>query len=170
MNHKIEDNSPLDNFDYYDSILIRIIKKYYPDLSEKEMRLAVCLCGTMNDFRSDVVDAREVEARMTINQLWLEYIDFLKPSYKKIQNRFLPTEYKDFLSNLISNNIIREEWLFTPCGSAPGDLIKYEQFLTFVNEDMTNEILVNSEALEDAAEVFRELERPQVLLLVCRID
>ncbi|HZA07101.1 MAG TPA: hypothetical protein VE619_05295 [Nitrososphaeraceae archaeon] len=39
-------------------------------------------------------------------------------------------------------------------GSPTEELIKYEQYLAFTNEDMTDEILRNSEGLEYAAKFF----------------
>jgi len=153
MNYGIENGSPSDNFDY-DRILIRIIKKYYPDLgSEKELKLLACIDGTMKDFDWTVADAPEVEARVTLNLPWLEPNDY-KPSHKQIQNRFSPDEYKDILSNLISKNIVQEKTLETTYGSVPNTLIEYDQYLAFTNEDMTHELLANSEALKQAVRIF----------------
>jgi hypothetical protein len=68
MNFGIENGSASDNFDYYDRIVIRIIKKHYPDLSnQKELQLLAGLSCTMKDFNWTVADAIEVEARMTQN-------------------------------------------------------------------------------------------------------
>ena len=104
---------------------------------------------TMKDFDWTVADAREVEARMTLNLPWLEPNDY-KPSHKVL----LPDEFKDILSHLISMNIVQEKMLFTTYGTPPGGLIKYEQYLAFANEDMTHEILANSEMLEQALKIF----------------
>jgi hypothetical protein len=150
MNSGIENDSASDNFDYYDIILIRIIKKHYPNLrNEKELKLLLCIGWTMKDLNWTVADAPEVEARMTLNLPWLEPDDH-KPSHKEIQKKLRPYEYKDILSNLISKNIVQEKMLFTTYGSPPNTLIKYDQYLAFTNEDMTHEILANSEALEYA--------------------
>ncbi len=143
MNHEIENSSSSDNFES-DRILSRIIKKYYPDLSERELKLLACIDGTMTDCNWSVADAGEVEARMT----WLEPNDY-KPSHKQLQNKLLPDEYKDILSNLISKNIVQEKTLETTYGSPPETLTKYDQYLAFTNEDMTREI-ANSEASEQA--------------------
>ena len=138
MNHGIENSSPSDR------MLIRIIKKYYPDLgSESELNLLACICGTMKDFDWSVADAGEVEARITLNLPWLEPNDY-KPSPKQIQNRCPPDEYKDILSNFISKSIVQEKTLETTYGSPPKTLIKNDQYLSFTNEDMTREILANS--------------------------
>ena len=151
MNYGIENSSPSDNFDY-DRILIRIIKKYYPDLgSEKELKLLACIGGTMKDFDWTLADPQEVEARMTLNLPWLEHNDY---SHKLIQGRLLPPEYKDILSNLISKNILQEKTLETTYGSAPNTLIEYDQYLAFTNEDMTHELLANSEGLEEVVKIF----------------
>jgi hypothetical protein len=153
MNYGIENGSPSDNFDY-DRILIRIIKKYYPDLgSEKELKLLTCIGWTMKDFDWAMADAPEVEARMTLNLPWLEHNDY-KASHKLTQSRLPPDEYKDILSNLISKNILQEKTLETTYGSAPNTLIEYEQYLAFTNEDMTHELLANSEGLEQAVKIF----------------
>jgi hypothetical protein len=90
---------------------------------------------------------------MTLNLPWLEPNNY-KPSHKQIQNRFPPDEYKDILSNLISKNILQEETLETTYGSAPNTLIEYDQYLAFTNEDMTYEILANTEGLEHAVKIF----------------
>jgi hypothetical protein len=153
MNYGIENGSPSDNLDH-DRILIRIIKKYYPDLgSKKELKLLTCIGWTMKDFNWAVADAPEIEARMTLNLPWLEPNNY-KPSHKQIQNRFPPDEYKDILSNLISKNILQEKTLETTYGSAPNTLIEYDQYLAFTNEDMTHELLANSEGLEQAVKIF----------------
>jgi hypothetical protein len=142
MNHGIEDSSPSDN--YSDRILIRIIKKYHPDLgSERELKLLACIGWTMKDFDWAVADAPEVEARMTLNLPWLEPND-CKLSHKVIQNRLSPDEYEDILSNLISKKIVQEKTLDTTYGSPPNTLIKYDQYLAFRNKDMTHEILASS--------------------------
>ena len=152
MNFGIENGSTSDNFDYYDRIVIRIIKKHYPDLSnQKELQLLAGLGCTMKDFNWTVADAIEVEARMTQNLPRLEFNDDDKLGDKEIQKKLRPYEYKDILSNLISKNIVQEKMLFTTYGSPPDTLIKYEHYLAFTNEDMTDEILANSEALEHAA-------------------
>jgi len=96
-------------------------------------------------------DAIEVEARMTQNLPILEFNDDDKLGDKEIKIKLVPNEYKDILSNLISKNIVQEKMLFTTYGSPPDTLIKYEHYLAFTNEDMTDEILANSEALEHAA-------------------
>ena len=143
MNSGIENGSASDNFDYYDRILIRIIKKHYPDLrNEKELNLLLCIGWTMKDLNWTVADAPEVEDRMTLNLLWLEPDDH-QPSHKEIQKKLRPYEYKDILSNLISKNIVQEKMLFTTYGSPPNTLIKYDRYLAFTNEDMTHEILAN---------------------------
>ena len=152
MNFGIENGSASDNFDYYDRIVIRIIKKHYPDLSnQKELQLLAGLGCTMKDFNWTVADAIEVEARMTQNLPILEFNDDDKLGDKEIERKLVPNEYKDILSNLISKNIVQEKMLFTTYGSPPHTLIKYEHYLAFTNEDMTDEILANSEALEHAA-------------------
>jgi hypothetical protein len=153
MNSGIENGSASDNFDYSDRILIRIIKKHYPDLrNEKELKLLLCIGWTMKDLDWTVADAPEVEARMTLNPPWLEPDDY-KPSLKEIQKKLRPYEYKDILSNLISKNIVQEKMLFTTYGSPPNTL-KYDRYLAFTNEDMTHEILANSEVLECATKSF----------------
>ena len=157
MNHGIENSSAPDNFDYFDRILIRTIKKYYPDLNERELNLLACIDGTMKDSDWSVADAGEVEARMTLNLPWLEPNDY-KLSHKQIQNKLLPDEYKDILSNLISKNIVQEKTLETTYGSPPETLIKYDRYLAFTNEDMTHEILANSEALEQAVKIENKLD------------
>ena len=117
-----------------------IIKKYYPDLrSEKELELLVCLGWTMKDLSSTEAYAIEVEARTTENlPPWLE------SDQEKIQNKLLPDEYKNILSNLISKNIVQEKTLETIYGGPPNTYIKNDQYLTFTNEDMTNEVLANT--------------------------
>jgi hypothetical protein len=55
---------------------------------------------------------------------------------------------------LISKNILQEKTLETTYGSAPNTLIEYEQYLAFTNEDMTHELLANSEGLEQAVKIF----------------
>ena len=100
MNHEIENSSPPDNFDYDG--------KCYPDLSKRELKLLVCIDGTMKDFNWTVADALEVEARMTLNLSWLESNDY-KPSHEQIRNKLLPDEYKNILSNLISKNIYKKK-------------------------------------------------------------
>ncbi len=113
-----------------------IVEKYYPDLSERELELLVCLGWTMKDFNMTEAYSIEVEARMTENlPLWLE------SDQEKIQNKLLPDEYKDILSNLISKNIVQEKTLETIYGDSS---IRSDQYLTFTNEDMTNEILANT--------------------------
>jgi hypothetical protein len=154
MNSGIENGSASDNFDYYDRILIRIIKKHYPDLrNEKELKLLLCIGWTMKDLDWTVADAPEVEARMTLNLAWLEPDDH-KPSHKEIRKKLRPYEYKDILSILISKNIVQEKMLLTTYGSPPNTLIKYDRFLAFTNEDMTHEILANTEALEYESKSF----------------
>jgi hypothetical protein len=104
----------------------------------------------MKDFNWTVADAPEVEAGMTLNLPWLELNDY-KPCHKQLQNKLLPDEYKDILSNLISKNIVQEKTLETTYGSPPETLIKYDQYLAFTNEDTTREI-AKSEALEQEQE------------------
>ncbi len=90
----------------------------------------------MKDFDSTEAYAIEVEARMTENlPPWLE------SDQEKIQNKLLPYEYKDILSNLINKNIVQEKTLETTYGDSSK---RYDQYLTFTNEDMTNEILANT--------------------------
>jgi hypothetical protein len=151
-----EHNFSYNNFDYSDIILIRIIRKYYPDLkNERELNLLSCIGWTMKDSDWTVADAREVEARMTINPTRLESDDY-KLGHKELPEKLLllPDQYKEILAHLISINIVQEKMLFTTYGTPPGELIKYEQYLAFTNEHMTDEILGNTEALEYAAKFF----------------
>jgi hypothetical protein len=151
-----EGRSTCDNFDY-DRILIRIITRYYPDLgSERELKLLTCLGWTMKDFDWAAADALEVEARMTLNLPWLESNDY-KPSHKQIENRLQSDEYKDIVSDLISKNIVQEKMLPTTYGRPPETLIKYDHYLAFTNDDMTHEILANSEGLEQAVRFFENI-------------
>jgi len=144
MNHGI---------DCDDMILIRIIRKYYPNLSEIELKLLACIGGTMKDFGWTAAYAIEVEARMTLNLPWLAPDDY-ELSYTQMQNQLLPDEYKYVLSILIGKNIVQQKTLETTQGTTPNISIEYDQYLTFTNEDMTHEILANSEALERAVNIF----------------
>ena len=69
---------------------------------------------------------------------------WLESDQENIQNKLLPDEYKDILSNLISKNIVQEKTLETTYGGPPNTYIANDQYLTFTNEDMTNEILANT--------------------------
>jgi hypothetical protein len=150
-----EDNLPYDNFNYFDRILIRIIRKYYPDLkNKKELNLLACIGETMKDSDWMVAYAPEVETRMTLNPTWEESNDYKLGHEGLPENLLLPDEYKDILSHLIRIKIVRQKMLFTTYGSPPGELLKYEEYLEFTNENMTNEILGNSEALDQARQYF----------------
>ena len=74
----------------------------------------------------------------------------INQAINKYKIKLLPDGYKDILSNLISKSIVQEKTLETTYGSPPETLIKYDQYLAFANEDMTYEILANTEALEQA--------------------
>jgi hypothetical protein len=70
-----DDDLPHYNFDYYDWILLRIIRKYYPDLkNEKELSLLICIGWTMKDFDWTVALALEVQARMTKNPTYWQIV------------------------------------------------------------------------------------------------
>lgn len=158
MNSGIGNGSASDNFDYYDKILIRIIKKYYPDLrNEKELELLSCVGWTMKDTGWTVSYAPEVETRMTLNLPLLELEPDYRPTQEEIRKKLTLYEYEDILSNLIGKGIVREKMLFTAYGSLPDTLIKYDRYLTFTNEDIINEILANSEALEYATKSFIDM-------------
>ena len=56
---------------------------------------------------------------------------------------------------MISKNIVQEKTLETTYGSTPETLIKYDQYLAFTNEDMTHEILANTEPLDQTIKIFQ---------------
>jgi hypothetical protein len=150
-----DDDLPHYNFDYYDWILLRIIRKYYPDLkNEKELSLLICIGWTMKDFDWTVALALEVQARMTKNPTLGESNDY-EPGYTTSRtNLLLPQEYIDILSHLISAKIVQQQVILTKYGSHPRQRLEYDEYLMFTNKDMTNEILANSEALDFAARYF----------------
>jgi hypothetical protein len=145
-----DDNLPYYNFDYCDWTVIRIIRKYYPFLKKEEMNLLARVAWTMKDFNWSVAPALEVESRMTENPILEESdIDAAPPA-----NLLLPREYKDILSHLIGTKILQQEIIPTKYGSPPTERLENEEYLVFTNNDMINEILRNSEALDLAVQYF----------------
>ena len=144
-----EDNLPCFNFDYHDWVIIRIIRKYYPHLkNKKELSLLACIAWTMKDFDWSVADDTEVEARMTEN-LILEETNGSKSEDTTTSTRLLqPEEYKEILSHLISEKIVHQKMLLTRYGFYPREKLQNDEYLVFTNNDMTNEILRNSEILD----------------------
>ena len=150
-----EDNLPQYNFDYFDWILIRIIRKYYPDLkNKKELSLLSYIGWTMKDFNSLAALAIEVQLRMTENPTLGESNIYKPTTIAPPANLLLPEEYKDILSNLIGTKIVEQKIILTKYGSPPEQRLEKEEYLAFTNEDMTNEILGNSEVLDLASHHF----------------
>ena len=139
-----EDNLNQHDFNYYDQAVIKIIRKYYPQLKDKkELNLLTCVAWTMKDFDWSVADAPEVEARMTDN-LILEKLNGSKLVDVTTSTKLLqPHEYKQILLGLISENIVQQKTLPTRYGFPPQEWYQNNEYLAFINSDMTNEILLN---------------------------
>lgn len=91
---------------------------------------------------------------MTLNPTLGESNDY-KPAYTAPPaNLLLPEEYKDILSHLIGTKIIEQKIILTEYGLPPRQRLENEEYLVFTNENMTDEILENSEALDLAVHHF----------------
>jgi hypothetical protein len=129
--------------------------KCYPALKdEKELSLLACIAWTMKDFDWHIAPAEEVQARKTKN-LSLEESDSYKLVDAAPPKNLLPLdEYNDILSRLISTKILEQKIIPTKNGSPSGERLENEEYLVFTNDDMTNEILRNSEVLDLAIQDF----------------
>jgi len=151
-----EDDLSCYNFDYDDWILIKIIRKYYPDLkNKKELSLLACIGWTMKDLGSLAALAMEVETRMTEkNPIWEDPHGYKIVGAAPTAYLLPPEEYIDILSHLISRKIVEQKIIPTKYGLPPRQRLENGEYLVFTNEYMTDEILGNSEALDFACHYF----------------
>ena len=144
-----EDDTLYFNFDYDDWVLVRIIREYYPHIEDKKvLSILACIAWTMKDFNWHVALSEEVQTRMTENPSSGEPDGDELVNAGPSENLLPLNEYNDILSHLIGTKILQQKIIPTKVGSPPGERLENDEYLVFSNDDLTDEILRNSEIFD----------------------
>jgi hypothetical protein len=139
-----EDDLQYHNFDPYDWAETKIIRKYYPHLkNRKVLHLLACIAWTMKDLGWSVALAIEVAARMTGDLIFEESNGSKSVNVTTSTKLLQPDEYKNILSHLIGEKIVRQKIIPTKFGSPPRERLQDLEYLEFTNHDLTEEIWRN---------------------------